>query len=476
MKSFIAAIVILVTSIVPSFGLSPQEKYEEAKKEYFDGKTEYSKIILLSLINTEEDIPDTTKGSVFTALGRISLEEGKYTEAIKYLNKANNAFLEANAEIHRGITYLNYGRLYFDIGEYDLAIEYYNRELEIAEKNNLNRRVAVALVNLGAVYYVKSQYKIAIDYYKSAIDIYPGNSGEELGTLLPNIALCYLQLNETDKAKKVIDSSIAHLSTQPNDYDLSFYMYVKGYYYNIVGKLDSAEYYCNNAIRLHNLGENHRYYADYNLMKAQIVAAQGKHHLADSLLSIAESIYRSIDDIEALSDIYSEWLALGEIDPDQTYSNKTEALVEYLLNVKPRLTAQKDSLRMIATTLEIDLITEKAEKEIIFRTTIMVVIIVVLVAVFILGIILHLKRIKSLELDNSNQIEDFYATKDMLFSMWDYITKAFTNYQSRLGDPPKELTDNLIAGKEHIDKVFAIIDKNIKSKKVKSSILKELKK
>lgn len=100
----------------------------------------------------------------------------------------------------------------------------------------------------------------------------------------------YLDQGLLDSAKLILDDKFLHLNNSKNN-NASFYLYSNlCTYFELVGQIDSAEYYCRKSI---NVAENEfdlRLISTGNTKLATVYAAQGKTTAAMQLLKVAYEI------------------------------------------------------------------------------------------------------------------------------------------------------------------------------------------
>ena len=163
-------------------------------------------------------------------LGKICLDDGRYNESIKYLQKS------LKIDPHQPDAWYNIGLSLEKTGDHEKAIEFYQKAIKedsthTRSMNNLgslyinlkdyqkaisylqmgykaDHRHFAILQNLGVAYYRSGDYKNAVKYYKKLLKQYP-----EYDAIITDIGLSYLQLKEYDKA---INTFIEALKTNPD--------------------------------------------------------------------------------------------------------------------------------------------------------------------------------------------------------------------------------------------------------------------
>jgi tetratricopeptide (TPR) repeat protein len=365
MKSFITAIVILATSIVPSLGLSPQEKYEEAKKEYFDGNIYIAKNILHDLLNSNKYIPDTTKGFAQAGLGRICFELNDFQNAIPLLYQSIKTLEDGGYEDETLYPIITLGRINYDYCENIKAVQFFEKALNLAIEYNNWQEQATCYINIGACYYEMSQYSRADEYYNKAFEVYQNNEAKSYDILLPNMVLNILENENYKLARKYLDEYIVKMTVDENNYNFAFYNYAKGMYYLKIKEYDSSIYSFNLANQLIKNDPNyHRNQGDFSLSLAEAYMAQGKYEMADSLLNFVNKVYLEKPRSERLRKLKFAWFNLAKkSNRIEKYFPHISDLIETNSEIERKLMLQRDSLNYIVNKLEKDLELETEIKD-----------------------------------------------------------------------------------------------------------------
>jgi tetratricopeptide (TPR) repeat protein len=177
------ALMIIVAAIVVVIGIfciynfwymPSQEKAAEdemyAAEEYFVNN-DYDKALKgdgkhVGFIAVSEDYSHTKHGKLASFyIGRIYLDQGKYQQAVDYLEKFSpkDAFMASQSKALLGDAY-------WEMNQLDKAIEYYNKAAEI---NPNNFTTPAILMKLGAAYEVKGNNQKALDCYKKIKSDFP---------------------------------------------------------------------------------------------------------------------------------------------------------------------------------------------------------------------------------------------------------------------------------------------------------------
>jgi tetratricopeptide (TPR) repeat protein len=118
------------------------------------------------------------KGEIYYYLGWIKTDQGKYTEAFSYYEKALEIQQKTLPTNHLKLaTYNNIGEVYRNMGEYSKALSYYEKSLEIKQKTLPANHplLATPYNNIGLVYHRMSEYSKALSYYECALNILQGS-------------------------------------------------------------------------------------------------------------------------------------------------------------------------------------------------------------------------------------------------------------------------------------------------------------
>lgn len=98
-------------------------------------------------------------------------KQGKYNEAVKYLEEAMTKFKKLKQEDNVATCLSHFGDIYKSVGRYESALEYYEKALEIDKRLGMEDKVAIRLGKIGDVYDSQGQYDKAIEYLEDALRI-----------------------------------------------------------------------------------------------------------------------------------------------------------------------------------------------------------------------------------------------------------------------------------------------------------------
>jgi tetratricopeptide (TPR) repeat protein len=146
---------------------------------------------------------------IYSNMGNIYGEQGKYQEAVRYYNKTLKYFQENKIEGSEAAVLNNFGIIYFYMGNNDLALKHFKRSLLLYKKNKLEERVGSVQLNIGLVYFKKKKNKEAIKQAEGAIKtLLPFNDRYSLADCYFLLAQSYKELNDPNKAKLYLYKSI----------------------------------------------------------------------------------------------------------------------------------------------------------------------------------------------------------------------------------------------------------------------------
>jgi len=279
-------------------------------------------------------------------LGVIYIRLGRYNDAIKYLNLAedkvpNKQLLSQElADI-----YINKARVFGIIKEYDKAIEYLDQGIKIylsiknADKSLL-MRLSTAYLNIGLTYYEKQQYNTAIDYLNKSLQLKIKNNLSEIALPYLNLAKTYSKLNQVKMAQQYYLKSIEAFDKEfgLNYYKLTSVLFDYGLFLQSIGKDKESLEVHQRALNicLKNYGEKHtfvslaykhigdHYFNKSNFLKAlqyfqkSIIAVVS--NFSDTSIYANPSLDSVIFDIGLLDDLKQKAMALEQYALNQSDS------------------------------------------------------------------------------------------------------------------------------------------------------------
>lgn len=196
----------------------------------------------------------------------IKLDEGKYSEALTYLDSAR-----VLQEKHFGLqdpdlaaTYHNMGFVYHLQGNYDKAMEFYNKALKIQEQvlDSLSPDLAKTYNNIGTVYRNQSEFDEAEKWYDKALMLYDKALGIEdnnsisfftaVANLFDNIGILYVFKGDLDEAMEWHDGAfqIKNKFLNPLSLDLAISCFNIGFVYIGKKEYDKALEWYNRGLKI----------------------------------------------------------------------------------------------------------------------------------------------------------------------------------------------------------------------------------
>jgi TolA-binding protein len=132
-------------------------------------------------------------GAVF-GKATLLLQSGNYTEALTELKKISEQYSGSSAASKS--LFLS-GSVYYDLGNYQLAIESFKKYVD---KYSGSEFLDPAVYKgLGASYMQLNDFSSAVEAFKKALSSYPKDF--QIPEIRYKLALCLLELKETEKAK-----------------------------------------------------------------------------------------------------------------------------------------------------------------------------------------------------------------------------------------------------------------------------------
>lgn len=182
------------------------------------------------------------QGNAYLNLGNSKIIEGDYKAAINYFQQAQEIFENENPtpntkdEIASGLakSYGSIGIVLSEQSNYAKALQFYLKSVKIYEKLDDQVRCAKLYNNIGVIYKSqKSDFK-ALEFFVKAEKIQSKLKDENISITLTNIANCYLNQNNLEKANFYYNEAKKVLDKHPNPRAL-------GEWYNNKGLLKQAE-------------------------------------------------------------------------------------------------------------------------------------------------------------------------------------------------------------------------------------------
>ncbi len=179
----ITAIIIIILTAGTIFYLNNKKATEEKAE----------KILSRANFMLTRPVVDSKEANMY---GMFKSKEEKYEKAIAAYQEVIQTYKGSKALPY---AYLGVADSYFNIEKYKESLEYYNTFIDKFPKHEL---AAAALSGRAFVYYQLGQFKEALEDLKLIADKYPQTFN--LQDIKIKTAQCYLKLNDTDSAKKIL--------------------------------------------------------------------------------------------------------------------------------------------------------------------------------------------------------------------------------------------------------------------------------
>ncbi len=228
----------------------------------FDKAEELYEILLKQTTDEGE------KAHLFHQLGWIKDDQGKYTEAIEFYEKALEILQKILPPNHPllGTSYNNISTVYENMGEYLKALSYYEKDLEILQKTLPANHpdLATSYNNIGVVYDNMGEHSKALSYYEKALEIrqntLPPNH-PSLATSYNNIGAVNDSMGKYSKALSYYEKALEiRQNTLPANHPSLATSYNNiGFVYKNMGEYSKVLSYYEKAleIRQKSLSRNH---------------------------------------------------------------------------------------------------------------------------------------------------------------------------------------------------------------------------
>ena len=122
--------------------------------------------------------------STLLSIGVTCYKQGKFEDALKYLNEALDLYRENTPQDKSKIGYVlyNIGLVYEEQGKPAESLAYYDEFIQLVKNlPNGSNQVAIAdsILEIGLKHYYLNRYEIALERYFEALDIYKENLKKE---------------------------------------------------------------------------------------------------------------------------------------------------------------------------------------------------------------------------------------------------------------------------------------------------------
>jgi len=304
----------------------------------------------------------------YNNIALIYKSTGKYIDAIKNFHKSLNINSKLGNKKSVANTYINIGSIYWEQENYRDAKESYNKSVEIYKELNDKRGLADIYTNLGLIYKAERDTLSALKYYKNAVTLYKqSNFKFGLSTAYMNMGVVYDEKKDLKKAIKYYHKSLDLSEKFPNKKVALTNLLNLSYIYASQKKYKKAEQFAKRALFIAK--EMNDLISIYNAHKilATNYSSEGKFNLAYNNINIYTALKDSLFNLEKnkqLNEIRTKY---------ETEKKESEIL----------LFKEKDKIQKLKI---------KKDNQIIWRTSIILIITILSLVIFF---ILFIQKRKS---------------------------------------------------------------------------------
>ncbi|CAF1381202.1 unnamed protein product [Adineta ricciae] len=216
----------------------------------------------------ERSTNDREKGPIYHQLGCIKDQQGKYSKAIEFYEKALKIDQEIFPSDHLSFaaSYNNIGEVYRKMTAYSDALSWYDKSLNIQEQSlpSDHPDLASSYNNMGIIYGEMGDYSKALFYHEKALQIRQKSlpsAHPDLGGSYDNIGSIYLKMGNYSKALSYYEKSLKiRRKSLPADHpDLAMSYNNIGSLYGQMGEYETALPYFEKDLQIstHVLPPNH---------------------------------------------------------------------------------------------------------------------------------------------------------------------------------------------------------------------------
>lgn len=206
--------------------------YSDLKDKFYEyndnGKTVQSKLIAKYFLQKAKK----NKSNLQIADGYVLVHFNEnFSNALKYLDSANEASKNLKGTMYPSQTYLMKGNLYYKYDNLKFALDNYILGLQYAKKQKDEKQIAYANMNIA---YLNSYIGKNLEASKIFRHyLYNGNKitdEYQHNQMRVSLIYCYIELNKLDSANILIKEGQASTFTSKNIYSVNQYSYYAGYF------------------------------------------------------------------------------------------------------------------------------------------------------------------------------------------------------------------------------------------------------
>lgn len=169
---------------------------------------------MLTVLESKDSLSETYLVAAYNNLGATYTLWGKYKDALKYYDLAEDQITEKQQALRSlADIYNNKSRIYTYQKSFPKAIEYLEKSIRIyqgirSQDTDLIHRISTAYLNIGIAYYEIKDYQLALDYFTQSAKLKEKYNLSRPGLSYHNIAKAYVKMGETDKAEEFFEKGI----------------------------------------------------------------------------------------------------------------------------------------------------------------------------------------------------------------------------------------------------------------------------
>ena len=344
----------------------------------------------------ETGVKDTAMVNTLLHLSNAVLQNEDLSNYQMYSKQANELAQEIDFKKGKAYALKNIGISYFYNGEYLEVFDYWTQSLETFEAIQDTTGMSNMLNNIGSIYLSQGSNAKALDYYLKSLSLAEKiNNTKRITSVLPNIGGVYGELEEYDKALDYFKQMEPYLTVLNDNQLTTFYLMGVGEVYNKMGNFDMALKYYQNALPLTKDTDNYAHILtmlgeiendlgdqaqsiEYLNLSYETAKLRGQQWEIIQSLSALGKVYQKTNSSKALSIYKDAEILAKETEPNkalrdiylglsQTYASMGD--YKNAFNNQELYLAQKDSLFNLETDdkirgLQFDFDLSKKEDEI----------------------------------------------------------------------------------------------------------------
>ncbi|WP_411768592.1 ATP-binding protein [Winogradskyella sp. A3E31] len=151
-------------------------------------------------------------------IGLIEIKRGNYAFGLQHALSAIPIFEDRNLDEELSVAYNNLADAYYNTNQLDKALDYSTKTLQVRERLNDENGIKQTLITIAKIHFDQNNYTRAITFYERALNRFDPETDQELrGSILPQIGMSYLKLNNQDKAAEYLVEGLKYNRRINND-------------------------------------------------------------------------------------------------------------------------------------------------------------------------------------------------------------------------------------------------------------------